>query len=87
MTKPRSSSPSAEVPFERQFVEVKGPRIADIEDGEGPVVLFSHGGPTSSYLWCNVIPFVSDDAAPPVPMPESRPRLAERDRSRTHCRP
>ena len=51
---------SAEFPFERQYVEVLGSNIAYVEDGEGPVVLFIHGNPTSSYLWRNIIPFVSD---------------------------
>lgn len=53
-----SAIPS-EFPFDRQFVEVHGERIAYIEQGEGPVVLFIHGNPTSSYLWRNVIPYVS----------------------------
>lgn len=52
---------SAEFPYEHQFVEVLGNNIAYIEDGEGPVVLFIHGNPTSSYLWRNIIPHVSDD--------------------------
>lgn len=52
---------SAEFPFERQYVEVNGHRMAYVEEGSGPVVLFVHGNPTSSYLWRNVIPFVSDD--------------------------
>lgn len=52
---------SAEFPYKRQFVEVLGSRMAYVEDGEGPVVLFIHGNPTSSYLWRNIIPYVSDD--------------------------
>ncbi|MEL7397086.1 MAG: haloalkane dehalogenase, partial [Pseudomonadota bacterium] len=56
----KSSTISAEFPFERQYVEVLGSNMAYIEDGEGPVVLFIHGNPTSSYLWRNIIPFVSD---------------------------
>ncbi|MEM7530521.1 MAG: haloalkane dehalogenase, partial [Pseudomonadota bacterium] len=52
---------SAEFPYERQFVEVMGSRMAYVEAGEGPVVLFIHGNPTSSYLWRNVIPYVSDN--------------------------
>lgn len=59
----QSGSPtiSAEFPFERQYVEVLGSNIAYVENGDGPVVLFIHGNPTSSYLWRNIIPFVSDD--------------------------
>lgn len=56
-----SSTISAEFPFERQYVEILGHNIAYVEDGEGPAVLFIHGNPTSSYLWRNIIPFVSDD--------------------------
>ena len=52
---------SAELPYERQFVEVLGSRMAYVEEGDGPVVLFIHGNPTSSYLWRNVIPYVSGD--------------------------
>lgn len=52
---------SAEFAYERQFVEMNGSRMAYVEDGEGPVVLFIHGNPTSSYLWRNIIPYVSDD--------------------------
>lgn len=55
-----SSTPSADFPFERQFVEVLGSDMAYVEDGEGPTILFIHGNPTSSYLWRNIIPFVSD---------------------------
>ncbi|MFN3172339.1 MAG: haloalkane dehalogenase [Hyphomicrobiales bacterium] len=52
---------SPDFPYERQFVEVMGSQMAYVDDGTGPVVLFIHGNPTSSYLWRNVIPFVSDD--------------------------
>lgn len=51
---------SAEFPFEKKFVEVKGSKMAYVDEGEGPVVLFLHGNPTSSYLWRNIIPYVSD---------------------------
>ena len=40
-------------------VEVLGSRMAYVDVGEGPVVLFQHGNPTSSYLWRNVIPHVA----------------------------
>lgn len=35
--------------------------MAYVDTGTGPVVLFLHGNPTSSYLWRNVIPHVADD--------------------------
>ncbi|WP_371226730.1 haloalkane dehalogenase [Roseovarius sp. 2305UL8-3] len=56
-----ASDISAEFPYEHQFVEVLGAQMAYIEAGEGPVALLIHGNPTSSYIWRNVIPFISDD--------------------------
>ncbi|MGF1473941.1 MAG: haloalkane dehalogenase [Geminicoccaceae bacterium] len=50
---------SAEFPFEKKFVEVDGSKIAYIDEGEGQPVLFLHGNPTSSYLWRNIIPYVT----------------------------
>lgn len=52
---------SGDFPFEKKFVEVDGSKIAYVDEGNGPVVLFLHGNPTSSYLWRNIIPYVSDD--------------------------
>jgi haloalkane dehalogenase len=43
-------------------VQVLGSEMSYIEAGEGPVVLFQHGNPTSSYLWRNVIPHVAPHA-------------------------
>ena len=45
-----------------RYVEVLGSQMHYIDEGEGDPVLFLHGNPTSSYLWRNVIPYVSDDA-------------------------
>ncbi|WP_299733947.1 haloalkane dehalogenase [uncultured Tateyamaria sp.] len=53
-------TPSAEMQFEKKYVEVNGSQMAYVDEGNGPVVLFLHGNPTSSYLWRNIIPFVSD---------------------------
>ncbi len=50
---------SAEFPFEKKFVDVNGQQIAYVDTGNGPVVLFLHGNPTSSYLWRNIIPHVA----------------------------
>ena len=52
-------TPSADFPFESHFVEVLGSKIHYVDEGEGPVFLFLHGNPTSSYLWRNVIPHVT----------------------------
>jgi haloalkane dehalogenase len=50
---------SAEFPFEPHYIGVLGSRMHYIEAGAGPVALFLHGNPTSSYLWRNVIPHVA----------------------------
>jgi len=52
---------SAEFPFESKYVEVLGSKMHYIDEGEGDPILFLHGNPTSSYLWRNIIPYVSDD--------------------------
>ncbi|WP_041522207.1 alpha/beta fold hydrolase [Gilvimarinus agarilyticus] len=41
---------------EYQYTQVKGHRIAYIEQGTGPTLIFLHGIPTSALLWRNVIP-------------------------------
>ncbi|MFT5920020.1 MAG: haloalkane dehalogenase, partial [Granulosicoccus sp.] len=51
---------SAEFPFKSKFVEVKGSNMHYIDEGEGDPILFLHGNPTSSYLWRNVIPYLTD---------------------------
>lgn len=46
-----------EQPFaQKKFLDVNGHRMAYIDEGEGPAVVFQHGSPTSSYLWRNVMP-------------------------------
>jgi haloalkane dehalogenase len=47
---------SAIIPYEKQYQEVQGKRIAYVEVGEGDPIVLLHGNPTSSYLWRNVIP-------------------------------
>lgn len=50
---------SAQEP-KKQFVEVRGKRMAYVEAGEGDPIVFQHGNPTSSYLWRNVMPHLAD---------------------------
>ncbi len=50
---------SSEFPFESRFVQVLGSRMHYVESGEGDAVVFIHGNPTSSYLWRNIIPYVT----------------------------
>lgn len=51
---------SSAFPYESHFVEVFGSKMHYIEQGQGDPILFIHGIPTSSYLWRNVIPYLSD---------------------------
>jgi haloalkane dehalogenase len=47
-------------PHPKSFATVAGRRMAYVElGGGGPVFLFLHGNPTSSYLWRNVMPEVA----------------------------
>lgn len=44
----------------KNFITVKGKKMAYVEMGEGEPVIFQHGNPTSSYLWRNVMPHLMD---------------------------
>ena len=46
----------------KKFVEVHGKKMAYVEAGSGPPVVFLHGNPTSSYLWRNILPVVAPHA-------------------------
>jgi haloalkane dehalogenase len=50
---------SAAFPFTQQTLPVLGSEMAYVDTGSGQPVLFLHGNPTSSYLWRNIIPYVS----------------------------
>ena len=54
-----SKNISADFPFETKFVEVHGSKMHYVEEGSGDPILFLHGNPTSSYLWRNIIPYLS----------------------------
>ncbi len=47
---------------EKKFAEVNGRRMAYVETGDldGDPIVFLHGNPTSSYLWRNIMPYMSD---------------------------
>lgn len=49
---------SSEFPYQHQFVEILGSKMAYVDEGEGDPILFLHGQPTSSYLWRNIMPHV-----------------------------
>jgi len=49
-------------PFaEKKFSEINGRKMAYIDEGEGPPIVFQHGNPTSSYLWRKVMPACAGD--------------------------
>jgi haloalkane dehalogenase len=43
----------------KRVFEVHGKKMAYVDVGDGPTVIFLHGNPTSSYIWRNVIPYVT----------------------------
>jgi haloalkane dehalogenase len=47
-------------PFAGHYREVDGLRLAHVDEGEGPPVVFLHGEPTWSFLWRKVMPPVRD---------------------------
>jgi haloalkane dehalogenase len=47
-------------PFRPVYREFDGLRLAHIDEGDGPPVVFFHGEPTWSFLWRKVIPAVRD---------------------------
>jgi haloalkane dehalogenase len=49
----------SEFPFTSHFVEVHGHRMHYVDEGQGDPILFLHGNPTSSYLWRNIIPYLT----------------------------
>ncbi len=60
MSRPSSKGPkekrltdSAKPFAAKKFWEIKGRRMAYIDEGEGAPIVFAHGNPTSSYLWRN----------------------------------
>jgi haloalkane dehalogenase len=51
---------SAGDPFVRRRKSILDSEMAYIDEGGGDPIIFLHGNPTSSYLWRNVIPHLSD---------------------------
>ncbi|KAK0763654.1 hypothetical protein N5P37_003034 [Trichoderma harzianum] len=62
---------SSAFPFEKKKVEVFGSHMAYVDVGtpssSGPVAVFLHGNPTSSYLWRNIFPHVAKNTRCIVP--------------------
>ena len=61
-----TSAPSDHHP--RQRMAVLDTEISYVDTGRGDPIVFLHGNPTSSYLWRNIIPYVSKHARclPPI---------------------
>jgi haloalkane dehalogenase len=51
---------TASGPHPRKRVKVLDTEMSYVDAGEGDPIVFLHGNPTSSYLWRNVIPHLSD---------------------------
>jgi haloalkane dehalogenase len=45
--------------YPRQRIAVLDTEISYVDSGRGDPIVFLHGNPTSSYLWRNIIPYVS----------------------------
>ena len=50
---------SANDPYERKRVAVLDTEMAYVDVGTGDPIILLHGNPTSSYLWRNVLPHLS----------------------------
>lgn len=50
---------TADDPHPRKRVSVLDAEMSYVDVGEGEPIVFLHGNPTSSYLWRNIIPYVS----------------------------
>ena len=59
-TEPQALEGLPDFPFESNYREVDGLRLAHLDEGEGTPVVFFHGEPTWSFLWRKVIPPVRD---------------------------
>jgi len=53
---------SSEFPFDSKFIDVNGSKMHYIDEGKGDPILLLHGNPTSSYLWRNIIPYLTATA-------------------------
>jgi len=64
MNKPQIADPeiNATDPHPRRRVNVLDTEMSFVDTGHGDPIVFLHGNPTSSYLWRNIIPYVSEHA-------------------------
>jgi haloalkane dehalogenase len=59
LTPPDEAEISALDPYPRKRIAVRDSEISYVDTGRGDPIIFLHGNPTSSYLWRNIIPYVS----------------------------
>lgn len=53
---------ATKTPISSKAIEIKGSKIHYLEQGKGDPIVFLHGMPTSSYIWRNIIPELSESA-------------------------
>ena len=51
---------SADARYAKQQATILGHTMRYVDEGSGAPIVFLHGNPTSSYLWRNIIPYVTD---------------------------
>ncbi len=50
---------SADERYTKKQIEVRGHRMTYVDEGTGDPIVLLHGNPTSSYLWRNIIPHLT----------------------------
>ena len=50
---------SAEEIYQKKYIDINGKQMAYVDEGSGDPIVFLHGNPTSSYLWRNIIPYLT----------------------------
>lgn len=57
-----SKAISPDFPYQSHYAKVLDSTIHYVDEGKGDPILFLHGNPTSSYLWRNIIPYLTPHA-------------------------
>ncbi len=57
---PLTASALSNAPLPKLFKNIQGNDMAYVDQGAGRPIVFLHGNPTSSYIWRNIIPYVTD---------------------------
>ena len=53
--------------YQKKFTDVDGKQIAYVDEGAGDPIVLLHGNPTSSFLWRNIIPELTQSGRVIVP--------------------